>query len=580
MSDKPATAEALFEAGQLMEAQAAFWALVRTNPQQPQAWRRLGEIALRLRQYGQAYDFFGNAYDFDPDNADIRLGLGQALVALGRFGEAIPNLKKASLSKATAKEASRCLAQTFQETGQIDQAISAWQHHLTMNENDSAAMMALADLLMRRMRFEEADELLYFVCLLETGNPLPLVMLGNARLARQDKDSASALYRQALMIAPGHAPALFNLGNLAMSEDDFDEAARLFAEARANAPDDVRLGNNLAIAFKEMGRIEDAEEILREALRANPNFADAHWNLATLLFLKGRWREGFQEAEWRWEMQSFSTPKRDFGCPPWDGKPVEDGILLVHAEQGLGDAFQFVRYIPKLAALASNIVLEADPKQTPLFQRSFPMVAVVPRGQDLPRAKAHVAMLSLPKYLDAPYASGAYLKADPDRVAYWKKRLGQGPWIGLSWQGNPGFHADRRRSPGLGPLLPLLDVPGIRLASLQHGVGREQLLRLSEGPLDLGDEDDPAIGGDFDATAAIVEALDLVVTSDTAIAHLAGALGKPLWLLLPYIPDWRWQMSGESSVWYPKARLFRQPKPGDWATPVAAIAEGLKGFHV
>jgi Flp pilus assembly protein TadD len=581
MDDKFESAEALYKAGQMMEAQAAFWALARLNPRQPRVWARLGDIALSFKQFSQAFDFFGNAYDFDPDNPDIRLGLGRCLLALGKAGDALPHLKLAARQRPKAHLE---LANAFEQLGDIDSATQALENHLARFENDAEVMIRLSDLLMRLKRYDEADQHLHFAVLLEEANPTPLVMRGNIKLALGERSAARTYYLRALDVNPTHAPALFNLGNLAMADGQFEDAAVLFASAHAQAPNDARLANNLAIAQKELGRLNEAEATLRAALVLDPDFADLHWNLATVRFLLGDWKEGFEQAEWRWDMASFTTPKRDFACPPWDGKPLPQGTLLVHAEQGLGDAIQFARYLPLLADKVRHLAFEVDPTQTDLFARSFPNVTVIARGQPLPKADAHLALMSAPRFLGGPYAPVTpYLKADPKLVATWKERLtalGQGPWVGLCWQGNPGHQADRRRSPGLAALLPLLDIQGIRLASLQHGMGREQLLKLTDGPLDLGNEDDPAIGNDFATTAAIVEALDLVIAPDTAIAHLAGALGKPVWLLLPFVPDWRWQMAGEVTPWYPSARLFRQPTPADWATPVGAIALGLKELHV
>lgn len=579
MTDKLAAAQALFDGGLLMEAQAAFWSLVRQNPRQPLAWERLGDIALRLNQPAQAFDFYGNAYDFDSGNPGVLLGLGRCLRTLGKPGQAVPHLRKAAVMNPGFKEAHLELALALEQQGELQDAAGAWGNYLKLDEHDSRAMILLADLLMRLMRFEEAESLLHFAILLEPDNPLPLVMQGNVKLARQDKRQAEALYRQALELDAGHAPALFNLGNLAMGRDDFESAQTFFAKAHELAPGDPRLANNLAMAMKEQGRLDEAERILRQAIAVSPDFAEAHWNLATILFLNGNWKEGFKEAEWRWEMDSFTTPRREFGCEAWDGRKLAGETLLIHAEQGLGDAIQFIRYVPLLAGQAKRLVVEADPHLAALFQRSYPMSEIVERGRPLPRADAHLPLMSAPHFLGLLPAKAPYLRADPERVAYWKRRLGSGPWVGLSWQGNPTHHADRRRSLKLAALLPLLDLPGLRLASLQRGAGREQLFQLTDRPLDLGDENDPEIGASFDNTAAMIEAMDIIVSPDTAVAHLGGALGKPVCLLLPHIPDWRWQMTGGTTAWYSSVTLFRQPEPGDWATPIGQIVERLKALH-
>lgn len=579
MNDKLAAAEALFSAGQMMEAQAAFWAIARSNPRQPKVWSRLGDIAFNLGQFSQALDFYGNAYDFDRQDAHVNLRFGQCMERLGRPSDAIRHLMIAAAKNPQSPEVHATLAVCRRETGDIDGAIDAWKNYLARQENDSAAMILLADLLIQRMRFEEAGGFLHFAALLEPGNPRPLIMQGNVALAHQDQELAHALYLKAIEIDGTHAPAWFNLGNLAMGRDEFELASELFAKAWSLAPSDARLANNLAVALKELGRLEEARAALTRAIELDPGFADAHWNLATILFLSDRWKDGFEEAEWRWNMAGFTTPKRDFGCPAWDGKAMPGKTLLVHAEQGLGDAFHFARYLPQLAKLAGHVVCEVDPKQASLFARSFPMIEIVPRGQNLPGADAHLPLMSAPRFLGFPAWNGPYIEPDPERTAYWRAKLAPGSWVGIAWAGNPGHHADRRRSPGLAALLPLLDIEGLNIASLQHGHGREQLFKLTDHPLDLGDESLAEIGTDFEATAAIISLLKAVVSPDTAIAHLGAAMGKPVCLLLPFSPDWRWGMTGIGTPWYPSMSLFRQTKPGDWSEPVAAIVERLRGMH-
>lgn len=583
MSEALDSAEALFAAGKLMEAQAAFWALARTNPRQPKFWARLGDIAFKLSQFSQAFDFYGNAYDFDSANPDINLRLGQCLERLGDPKRALGHLLMAAAKNPASSATHACIAACREATGDADGAIDALRNYLAVEEHDSQSMLKLADMLMKKLRFEEAGEYLKFAALLEPDNPLPLVMQGNVSLARQETAKAHGLYLKALEIDQDFAPAWFNLGNMAMGRDDFAQARDLFAKAWALAPNDARLANNLAVANKELGDFEEAEEVLRQALAVDPGFADAHWNLATALFLQDRWREGFEEAEWRWEMAGFTTPKRDFGCPAWDGGPLDGKTMLVHAEQGLGDAFHFARYLPLLAPKAKRLVCEVDPKQASLFARSFPMIDIVSRGQALPPADVHLPLMSAPRFLGFPAWNGPYLSADSQRIGFWRKKLAGingGRWIGFAWQGNPGHHADRRRSPGLAALLPMLDVPGLHFASLQHGAGREQLFKLTDHPLDLGDESQAEIGADFEATAAMIMAMDAVVAPDTAIAHLAAAMGKPVFLLLPFIPDWRWGMTKARTPWYPALELFRQAAPGDWSAPVSAVIERLKGLDV
>jgi hypothetical protein len=300
-----------------------------------------------------------------------------------------------------------------------------------------------------------------------------------------------------------------------------------------------------------------------------------------LLLLLGRLREGFAEYEWRWRMPGFATPSRTFPQPMWDGTDLGQRTLFVHAEQGLGSAIQFVRYVGLLARRGSRVIIECRRPLHRLFETSLARpdgrVAVVRRGDTLPRFDCHAPLMSLPHLLGTTMqsipAQIPYLRAPPADVTTWRERLAGSPrpWIGLVWAGNPKHENDHNRSMPAPYLAPLVTSARASFYSLQVPAAVEELAALPPGKVsDLA----PALGN-FADTAAVIESLDLVVSVDTAVAHLAGALGKSVWLLLPYVPEWRWLLDREDSPWYSTMRLFRQHRAGDWTGVVERVKVAL-----
>jgi hypothetical protein len=274
---------------------------------------------------------------------------------------------------------------------------------------------------------------------------------------------------------------------------------------------------------------------------------------------------------WENRFRAGAVPPRPFSQPQWQGDPLGNRTLLVHAEQGLGDVIQFARYLP---AIDGNVVFEAPPRLVRLLSGNPAMPPMVAAGEPLPRFDAVAPLLSLPARMKSPAAGPPYLSAEPDRVAGWKDRIGRtGLRIGIAWQGFSGRHEDKGRSVPLSFYRVLARHPGVRLISLQKGEGEEQIAAAGF-PVEIlfGMDDGPDA---FIDTAAAMMNLDLIVTSDTSIAHLAGALGRPVWVALRRVPDWRWMLDRADSPWYPSMRLFRQQDDGDWAPVFEAIAREL-----
>jgi hypothetical protein len=338
------------------------------------------------------------------------------------------------------------------------------------------------------------------------------------------------------------------------------------------APRDAQAQGNLGGVLKELGRPVEALDCYRAALRLHPDDPVLHVNLGIALLLAGRFDAGWEEYEWRFRAGAARIPP----CtqPRWNGEELAGRTLLIRAEQGIGDTIQFCRYVT-MAAARGPVALEVQPGLRHLV-RDLP-ARIIEAGGVLPVFDLWCPLLSLPPLLGMQAPAPPYLTADADRVAAWRDRIGvHGRRIGIAWQGNPASAAERGRSIPLREFLPLAQIPGVRLISLQKHHGLEQFAGVPDGVrIETLDDDFDAGPDAFIDTAAVMQCLDMVITSDTSVAHLAGALGRPVWVGLQHVPDWRWLLEGEDCLWYPTMRLFRQTKRGDWGGVFARMAELL-----
>jgi hypothetical protein len=313
------------------------------------------------------------------------------------------------------------------------------------------------------------------------------------------------------------------------------------------------------------------------ALELDPVSPGGHYNLALAYLREGRYREGWIHHEWRWDFRELKLRRREFAAPQWKGEPLHGETILLHAEQGLGDTLQFVRYAPLVAERGGRVILEAQPRLVRLL-RGLPGVSeVVARGQAPPEFAWQCPLMSLPlafgTTMDTIPLRIPYLTADAaESRAMGERWAGEGLRVGVAWAGNPQHRSDEQRSMPLRALLPLAQIPGIRWISLQRGPACMQMQPLLR---DFPVLDASSDCRDFAETAALAATLDLIISVDTSVAHLAGAMGLPLWVALPRLADWRWMVEGERCAWYPAARLFRQRADGDWRDPVERMAEEL-----
>ncbi len=455
--------------------------------------------------------------------------------------------------------------------GEAPQAAIWLERAAALRPDHVATMVALARALLASGRMADARDAADRTVACDPGCAEGWFLAGTASSATGDPERGIACLRHAIRLAPGHASAHLNLGNALADLDRFDEAEACMGRAAQLDPRLAEAHASLGWLFAGQGRLEEAKQACHAAIALRPDFAQAHWNLSFAHLLGGEFEAGWREYEWR--RQQFP---RDFVAlpgPQWQGEALAGRTILVQAEQGLGDTIQLSRFLPLLAGRGATVVLACAAPLVPLLASAPGVTRAVARGASPGEYDVWIDQMSLPRLLGTrvetiPGSLGT-LRADPGLAAAWDRLLPTGIRVGLAWSGNPLHRNDRRRSLPTQALAPLIGVPGLRFVSLQVGP------RAAEITEQFGIADRSADLTDFAATAALVANLDVVIAADTSTAHLAGALGVPVWVMLPHAPDWRWMTGRRDTPWYRSMRLFRQDVPGDWSGPIAAIASAL-----
>jgi tetratricopeptide (TPR) repeat protein len=587
---------------------------IEFDPSNPAFHCNLGNAFKAQRRLHEAENCYRRALQLQPGDAGTYYNLGIALLDQKRLGESIACLRRALELNPDLPEAHNNLGKALQTNDQLDEAVNCYRQALVLQPELSEAHNNLGSVFMVQNKLEDAVACLtralelradyaeaftnLSYALVKLGRPneavagcrrflegrpdVPEVLagLGNALQALGRLEEAVTCYRRALEVKPDFAGAYNDLGLVFQAQEKLAEAAVCFQRASDLEPDNAGIYSNLGNVLLHSGRLDEALQSYERSIELDADRPHAHYGRAMLRLLCGDMEQGWPEYEWRWKTSQF-TP-RDFARPRWDGSRLNEQTILLHAEQYLGDTIQFVRVatLVKKQNPAATIVVECQRPLQKLLNTCQGIDLLVVRGQTLPPFDVHAPLLSVPAIartsLDSVFSDVPYLFADGALVAQWRQRLQplRGLRVGVNWRGRS---VTQKRDIPIEQLGSLAELPGVSLISLQKGEGRAELLVRDRKHLqitDFGDDFD-TVHGPFMDTAAIIANLDLVITSDTSIPHLAGALGVPVWLALPRLPEWRWMLDRDDSPWYPTMRLFRQKSEDDWAGVFREIRTAL-----
>ena len=528
-----------YQAGRLDLAVAGCRDILAVDPLEAQALHLLGVVWHRQGHHQATLALFGRALVLRPGDAMFHNNRGEALRALDRVGDAVTDYRRAVAVQPDFADALNNLAIVLKTMNRPAAAAACYGRALVIIPGYAAAWYNL----------------------------------GIARHGEGRPATASRLWQRAICIAPGYGRALNNLGGLLGHEDRNAAAFETLRRALIAEPQFSGAWNNLGAVEERAGHLRAACHAYRRAIAVAPAYPEAHKNLGIALLRDGGGAEGWEEYEWRWRTAEFAPHRRDFDCPAWQGEAIPHGLLLLHAEQGLGDSIQFCRYASR-AAERAEIVLEVQPALVPLMKRLAGAARIIARGDPLPVVAAHCPLMSLPRFFGVVADAVPYLQPETVILERWAQRLPRdgGLRVGLVWAGSPTYRNDHWRSIAFAELAPLRQVPAVRWYSLQIGDKAREMAQAPGAAI----EDLSREVVDFRDEAAALCHLDLLISVDTAAAHLAGALGRPTWVLLSSAADWRWGIEGPDTRWYPSLRLYRQAVAGDWAGVLTAMVRDLR----
>lgn len=545
---------AMQQNGAYAEAEELYREILALRPKHFDATQLLGALALQAGRLDDGIELLKKAIAINGMQAPLHSNLAYAYNARRRFGEGLASADRALVLQPGFADALNNRGNALAGLDRPAEALAAF-------EKSIAVKPALAQAWNNR------------ACVLRDLNR---------------PDDAVASCDQAIALQSGYVEAWSNRANALSDLNRPLDARENYMKALELAPSFVDAWSNLGLTQIDLSEHEQALDSYDRALSLDPDLAEAHWNRALCLLQMGRFDEGWREYEWRWRRHRMAAAERNFAQPLWQGQfPLEGKTILLHAEQGLGDTLQFCRYAPLVAAMGAKVILEVPQELMRLLQSLEGVTHLVEQGQSLPSFDCHAPLLSLPLAFktnaDNIPATVPYLLADEAASKQWAERLdqhaGHALKVGLVWAGGKRPHVaelrktDGRRSIALDMLAPFVDVPNVRFYSLQKGEAAQQLITNPEFVERITDYTDEF--ADFADTAAFVSNLDLVITVDTAVAHLAGALGRPVWIMNRFDTCWRWLLDRNDSPWYPSALLFRQPSLGDWDRVIAAVRDAL-----
>lgn len=552
-------------------------ALALSQPQ-PALLAIRGTVLGALRRNTEALSAYDAALAIAPDDSETHYQRGLVLHAMGQPADALASFNRA-LAGANDPEIHYNRGVVLQSLGKSEEALAAYGHALALNPNLAAALNNGGNLLVDMGRADEGEAWMRR-CLVqspdfaEAHNNLALALMAQERHA----EALESLGR-ALQLDASYVEAHLNKATAMLDIGRPDDALASLQRAEQLAPESAKVHHNFGIVFHALNRLDEAVSHYRRAIDLQPGYPEALFHMSLTELLLGDFAAGWKNYELRWRVRNAASPR--IPTPPWSGDiPVEGKRILLWCEQGLGDTVQFCRYAPLLAARGARVILEVPATLATLAKSLSGVETQLIQGGTLPDFDLHCPLLSLPLAMGTDLGSipaqVPYLTAEPKKISEWAERLSvsQGLRIGFVASGNPKHKNDRNRSLPLASLAPLIR-QGVACYLLQQEcrAADEEYLEATPAIMDLR----PWLT-DFSETAAAIACMDLIISVDTSVAHLAGALGKPVWILLPYNPDWRWLLGRDDSPWYPGTRLFRQPAIGDWDTVVASVGTALQAL--
>jgi tetratricopeptide (TPR) repeat protein len=543
------------------------------------AFLHRGNASLNLARHDEALDAYDKALSIEPDSAEAWLGRGNVLYELTRHDEALAAFEKALTLDADLAGALIGRGNIFWGLKRYDEASAAYDEALSIAPDAANAWLGRGNVLFDLKRNDEAFAA--FDKALSINPDLAGAWLGrgNVSWSSHRHDEALAAFDEALAIEPELVGAWLGRGNVFTDLKRFNDALAAFDRTLSIKPDTAEAWLGRGNAFTDLKRYDDAFAAYGKATSLNPDLGEAHFNEGLLRLLLGDTAIGFKKYEYRWSVRQQRDTRRNFSQPIWLGdSDIGNRTILIHAEQGLGDTLLCCRYVPMVAALGARVILEVQPALVSLLRSLQGLSTLIAKGETIPHFDMHCPMMSLPLAFKTTVATipnhVPYLSVAPETIERWRSRLaGPGLKVGIAWAGSQRFIKDAERSVLLQNILPLLAGDGVSYFCLQKDLreGDEVILDANPQIVRLDREI-----SDFADTAAIMMSLDVIITSDTAVANLAGALGRKVWVLLPFIPDWRWSLDRDDTPWYPTATLFRQQKIGDWPAMVNRVSGELK----
>jgi tetratricopeptide (TPR) repeat protein len=605
-----------YERGEFARALDQIGLILAKDPDHSLALNHRGLALTALKRFDDALASYDRALAVQPDYAEALLNRGDVLVELKRLDEALATFERALEVRRDYADAFCHRGVVLQLMKRLDEALASYDRAIAARPSYTEAFYNRGIVLHEQKRFEEALASYDRALALRPDYAEALCNRGMVFFELKAPEQALASYDRALALRPHFVEAQVHRGNALRKLKRFEEALascertlalwpdraaaygnraivlhelRRFAEALADydrafaiEPDYLDALCNRGATFYELGRFEEALASYARALAVRPDFADAHYNEAHSRLLTGDLRRGFEKFEWRWKIEPYASFRREFAQPQWLGtEEIAGKTILLHAADGFGDTIHLCRYTPVVAARAARVILEVQKPLQELMSSLAGGAQVLARGDPLPDFDLQCPLLSLPRAFGTELATipsaTPYLFVPPSRTASWNARLGprHRPRIGLAWSGDPNHSNDRNRSIALDRFLPLLTGVDAIFVSVQRDVrdGDATVLQSRSDVLHFGPE-----LKDFSDTAALISSLDLVISVDTSVAHLAGALAKPVWILLTFLPDWRWLLDREDSPWYPTARLFRQDGTRTWDDVITRVGAALQDF--